>query len=901
MRRLAPRAAPAGALRSWRFFTTRAKRRASENSANVAINYLYWLFLSESSISHPLPVYALTLFLKESFERIFAAFRTFAFPPNLVTPFSRPTALKTTRLCIHTHHTFSLMMMRNFLLFLFFSAMMMMTLMVVVVEASWFRKSNTNGGEKSNSETPSSSSSSVSSSSSSKSSPLKDETELRFSHVNATKLLMEELSCDTCVAANVQIFQQIRNRAELYERAISGADSIDATTLTWTTKKKLKTSSRWLQPDVACGTRFRNRNLYSLKPVFEGGDKLYMAGPGFDHMRKNPRNNMFRREVESVLYQTCAKSLREHDAIEVYKKAIDEVASQSPGGRSGATYNGVLISFVTRMCLFPGPNNLDDVVNASREEKKQAKELLKRQTQYCKGERREERAQNYHDESQRVSKLLDEIKTKALTDASENAIDETTGKSNLQVAKRMCLSGKLEETTCLFIRLEFANAVPKLVAQLQNITENRKKLEHEISQTDEDENFDYDDEDYDGDGDFEEQFLEAKKTRLDANFNYTLKMATTACASLLEMKPNSASGTHNSAAVRRYAKDENAMEDAIAFAKKAIDLHVKNEDKMEGYKFISEANYALKKYDEAMKYAQMAKDSIDALSPGRVHAYRLLASLHVARTFREMASGEILTNAARIEKDELDHQEKESGSSKALSNEEMDLKRRALKLHDELKENLEAAAKMLDDIIWEDPRREHLINMGIALYLIEAANDNALGRFTKIQHDALTEAKQLCLLKPEHMEDHEKALCRDVLSLTGRKLVKEHFFALAGDALHMSLMYDEESSILWADVGFTQYSIGKLEIAKMCFDNAKKYDPENFVLPEDIRAALGDVGENALLQQHDEIKQAKKKREEEGEDEEKEEGENAGDIGESIRISSSSSSSHSSSEHRPEL
>ena len=106
-------------------------------------------------------------------------------------------------------------------------------------------------------------------------------------------------------------------------------------------------------------------------------------------------------------------------------------------------------------------------------------------------------------------------------------------------------------------------------------------------------------------------------------------------------------------AVRRYAKDENAMEDAIAFAKKAIDLHVKNEDKMEGYKFISEANYALEKYDEAMKYAQMAKDSIDALSPGRVHAYRLLASLHVARTFREMASGEILTNAARIEKDEL--------------------------------------------------------------------------------------------------------------------------------------------------------------------------------------------------------------------------------------------------------
>ena len=157
---------------------------------------------------------------------------------------------------------------------------------LLVVDASWFRKRQTRWRGKSNSEPPSSSSSSVSSSSP-KSHPLKDETELQFSHVNATKLLVEELSCDTCVAANVQIFQQIRNRAELYERAVSGADSIDATTLTWTTQKKLETSKKWLQPDVACGTRFRNRNLYSLKPVFEGRDNLYMAGPGFDHMRKN--------------------------------------------------------------------------------------------------------------------------------------------------------------------------------------------------------------------------------------------------------------------------------------------------------------------------------------------------------------------------------------------------------------------------------------------------------------------------------------------------------------------------------------------------------------------------------------------------------------------------------------
>lgn len=720
----------------------------------------------------------------------------------------------------------------------------------------------------------------------------RDDTESDFPSTNVRELLSNELSCDACVAANVQIFQQIQNRAELYERAIS-ADSM----------ANLKSDSIFAKPEVACNTRFRNRNLYSLKPVKEGtttggGDKLYLAGPGLDHMRKNPRNHLFRREVEAVLHETCRKSLREHDAVDVYKKAFHEVASQaSEGSETGVNYNSVLTSFVTRMCLFPGPNNLDDVVNASSEEKKQAEALLKTQTQYCKGERREERVQNFQDETLRVSGILDEIKKKALMDAAENAIDEKTGKSNLQVAKRMCLSGKLEETTCLFIRLEFANTVPKLVANLQNITEHQKKLEYQISQIDEGEDFDYDDEDYDGDGDFEERFLEAQKTRMDAKFNYTLKMATTACQSLLEMKPNSASGTHNSAAVRRFAKDEDAMEDAIEFAKKAIDLHAKNEDKMEGYKFISEANYALKKYDEAMKYAQMAKDIIDALSPGRVYANRLLASLHVARTFREMATGEILTKAAQIEKEELEHQEKESGSSKALTNQEMDLKRRASTLHDELKEGLKAATNMLDEVIWEDPRREHLINMGIALYLLEAANENALGRFTKPQHDALTEAKQLCLLKPEHMEDHEKVLCRDVLVLTGRKLLKEQLFALASDALHMALMYDEKSSILWGDIGFAQYSIGKLEIAKMCFENAKKYDPENFVLPEDVAAALEDVGENELLRKHDEIEEAMKKKEKENEEKE----ENANGKDDKTEKSSNSDDDSSSSEKRDEL
>ena len=72
-------------------------------------------------------------------------------------------------------------------------------------------------------------------------------------------------------------------------------------------------------------------------------------------------------------------------------------------------------------------------------------------------------------------------------------------------------------------------------------------------------------------------------------------------------------------------------------------------------------------------------------------------------------------------------------------------------------------------------------------------------------------------------------MCRDVLVLTGRKLLKEKLYALAGDALHMALIYDEENSVTWADVGFSQFAIGKLEIEKMCFDNAKKYDPDNFL------------------------------------------------------------------------
>ena len=178
------------------------------------------------------------------------------------------------------------------------------------------------------------------------------------------------------------------------------------------------------------------------------------------------------------------------------------------------------------------------------------------------------------------------------------------------------------------------------------------------------------------------------------------------------------------------------------------------------------------------------------------------------------------------------------------------------------------------------------------------ANDNALGRFTKPQHDALTEAKKLCLLKPEHMEDHEIKLCRDVLVLTGRKLLKEKLYALAATR-YICVNYDEENSVTWADVGFSQFAIGKLEIAKMCFDNAKKYDPDNFVLPEDVRAALEDVGENELLRTRDEKRGTAKAKKEEEQKEREEEGEKDFEGQERAEEEESSTSSTSSSRSSP--
>ena len=83
------------------------------------------------------------------------------------------------------------------------------------------------------------------------------------------------------------------------------------------------------------------------------------------------------------MYELCEKSLREHDAIETYKKAVKEGISKLPEARN--TNNAVLMSFVTQMCFFPGPNNVDDVENASSEEKRQAEEWSKKQTRKKRG------------------------------------------------------------------------------------------------------------------------------------------------------------------------------------------------------------------------------------------------------------------------------------------------------------------------------------------------------------------------------------------------------------------------------------------------------------------------------------------------------------------------------------
>jgi tetratricopeptide (TPR) repeat protein len=649
----------------------------------------------------------------------------------------------------------------------------------------------------------------------------------------------EDIKCQSCVAVSMQLWLQILNRAELFDRARTGSAK--------NFQENRTTITKFMEKNQACVTRFKNRKLYSLKTI---GDKdeddnnttWHLAGPGFEHVQKNPTSDMFTEEVEEKLFELCESTIEERDVVELYKKALREAEEQDMRP---------MAKFLDFMCFRPGPHNdnnnsQDDAEDKDDEYKKKEKEIM---TQHCKGESTVERSQAFTNRSQALAQMLDEIKMRALTDAAENAIDERTGNSNLQVAKRMCLANppKLKKMTCLFIRLEFANAIPKLVQQLQNVTEHKKKLEHEISQIDQGQNFDYDDEDYDGDGNFEEHLVQAKATRLDRTFNHTLKMATTACESLLEMKPNSASGMHNYAVVKRYAPG--GYEEAIKYATKALELHEKNEDKMEGYKFIAEANHHLENHDAAMQNAKLANSVIDSHSTARLFANRLLASLHVAQVFREM-TGDTLANAAKIEKEENKHNNEKDGasssSSKALSVSEIETKKKASDIMSAFVEDLELSSKLLYDVIWEDARREHLIHLGVALYLLEAAKDAALGKFTKQQHDALTEAKQLCLLKPEHMEEYEKILCKDVLVLSARKLLDGTIFALAGDALHMALPYDDENSMIWADMGFAQFMSGELEIAKMCFENAKKFDA-NFTLPEDISIALEHVGENELL------------------------------------------------------
>ena len=102
---------------------------------------------------------------------------------------------------------------------------------------------------------------------------------------------------------------------------------------------------------------------------------------------------------------------------------------------------------------------------------------------------------------------------------------------------------------------------------------------------------------------------------------------------------------------------------------------------------------------------------------------------------------------------------------------------------------------------------------------------------------------------------------------------RKALLAFKGEARYTCVDFDEEKFRMRADVGFSQFAIGKLEIAKMCFDNAKKYDPDNFVLPEDVRAALEDVKENELLRTRDEKRGTAKAKKEEEQKEREEEGE----------------------------
>ena len=85
----------------------------------------------------------------------------------------------------------------------------------------------------------------------------------------------------------------------------------------------------------------------------------------------------------------------------------------------------------------------------------------------------------------------------------------------------------------------------------------------------------------------------------------------------------------------------------------------------------------------------------------------------------------------------------------------------------------------------------------------------------------------------------------------------------------------------------------------MCFDNAKKYDPDNFVLPEDVRAALEDVGENELLRTRDEKRGTAKAKKEEEQKEREEEGEKDFEGQERAEEEESSTSSTSSSRSSP--
>ena len=107
VRRLAPRAAPAGVLRPRERKGERAKRRASEKSANVAINSLYhsrfFQKVPSPTLYHPYTRF-FRCFSKSLLRGFLLLFLCF-FSRIRVTPFPRGRRPLKRRVCVYTHIT----------------------------------------------------------------------------------------------------------------------------------------------------------------------------------------------------------------------------------------------------------------------------------------------------------------------------------------------------------------------------------------------------------------------------------------------------------------------------------------------------------------------------------------------------------------------------------------------------------------------------------------------------------------------------------------------------------------------------------------------------------------------------------------------------------------------------